>query len=227
MARTSPRGFSLIELLVTIAIIAVLISILLPVLSSARAAAKQTKCVSDLHQLGLALTMYCNDNRDNLPLPNWGPVATKPGWLYDSTVDAPNATWEAHRTGSLYQYVEVDDVYRCPSHKAPYQGTANTSSFMMNGAVIAYGRSDRSYRLTMFPSTAIILWDANEKPDFGPPFNDGASYPHEIVPGHHGQGVPCVSFDGAGVFLAGDQFAKEQQSFPGRLWCAPLSRDGR
>src|SRR3954454_19933994 len=61
-------AFTLVELLVVIGIIAVLISILLPTLANAREAANRAACLSNLHQIGIMLNMYANQNRGKVPL---------------------------------------------------------------------------------------------------------------------------------------------------------------
>lgn len=61
-------GFTLIEVLVVVAIIALLVSILLPSLSAARRSAKNTKCKHNLHQIGVAMEAYLVEYKDYFPI---------------------------------------------------------------------------------------------------------------------------------------------------------------
>jgi prepilin-type N-terminal cleavage/methylation domain-containing protein len=64
------EGFTLVEMLVVIAVIAILIALLLPVLSSAKARAQRTTCLNNLHQIALGVRMYSDDSNDASPTHN-------------------------------------------------------------------------------------------------------------------------------------------------------------
>jgi prepilin-type N-terminal cleavage/methylation domain-containing protein/prepilin-type processing-associated H-X9-DG protein len=93
----SHRGFTLIELLVVISIIAVLSAILFPVFAKAREKARQTQCVSNLRQIGLASMQYCMDSDDLLP---------------PADGSTPSMYIIAAR---LQPYVKSFAIFRCPS----------------------------------------------------------------------------------------------------------------
>jgi prepilin-type N-terminal cleavage/methylation domain-containing protein/prepilin-type processing-associated H-X9-DG protein len=98
-------GFTLVELLVVIGIIALLISILLPALNGARESARTVQCLSNMRQLGLATAQYQNDHA------GWFPPAVFPsGAAYNNRTAA---LWP----GVLYLggYTPNMDVYICPS----------------------------------------------------------------------------------------------------------------
>jgi prepilin-type N-terminal cleavage/methylation domain-containing protein len=93
-------GFTLVELLIVIGIIAVLVSILLPSLSRARQAAVMVKSLSNLRQLGLGLEMYKNENKGAFPVAAWPSV---PG--------AARMRWADY----LYPLIRNTEVFMSPA----------------------------------------------------------------------------------------------------------------
>ena len=69
MHRHTPRkGFTLVELLVVIGVIAILIALLLPALNRAREQSIRAQCASNLRQVGMYLAMYANQQRSSMPV---------------------------------------------------------------------------------------------------------------------------------------------------------------
>lgn len=95
------RAFTLVELLVTIAILAILGAILLPVLAQARERARAAACASNMRQLAMGLMLYTQDHDETLPMVT----------NYAAAASAPDRVW----TATVQPYVRNERVFLCPS----------------------------------------------------------------------------------------------------------------
>jgi len=114
------RGFTLIELLVVVAIIALLISILLPSLSKAREQGRSTVCLSNIRQAVTCFRLYANENAGSIPGTYWqGPSNLDWSGRNNARYLAnPNAFKHPMETSVLRKYFEnVDRVLECPTDR--------------------------------------------------------------------------------------------------------------
>jgi prepilin-type N-terminal cleavage/methylation domain-containing protein/prepilin-type processing-associated H-X9-DG protein len=171
-SNASRNGFSLIELLVVVAIIAVLSAILLPSLSAAKSSARRTQCISNLRQLGLAAQMYWDDHenltfRYQLGASNGGRVYWF-GWIKNGAEG--EREFDAAQ-GALYPYLQERGPEVCPS----LNYSSSLYKYKAKGAAYGYGynhylgsNSISMMRVTQ-PAEIALLADAAQINDFQAP----------------------------------------------------------
>lgn len=189
------RGFTLIELLVVIAIIAILAAILFPVFARAREKARQTSCLSNLKQLGLAVQMYTQDYDETYCMSVYGVPPNRIFTFYDAHLP----------------YMKNVQIFQCPSDPRRNDlvtffgafglvtmGNFRYTSYMGNYAVFEDGDL-----FGMLPTTTPISEAEIPFPAFNTVFYDGWLTPtfNSPVTNVHNDGVNSAFLDGHAKFV--------------------------
>jgi len=253
MGLAAPRGrlaaFTLIELLVVVAIIALLVSILLPSLRNAKREGKRVKCGAQLKQLVTGFRMYADEDRGQAPLPNWGwpryDENLHRGWLFNpgemKNVGRPAFRWreEDLQLGVLWPYALSADLYRCPEHIRGDRwenDSRRITSYLANGSIGGFVR-DVSYKYELFPVNAVILWeppdpetlDEDETGFVAEDWQDGSSTPDQGFSFRHGnRGATLAIMDGHVEWWSYNKYRDELVvPFKNALWYHPKYDHGR
>ena len=185
IGRPGSLPFTLIELLLVIAIIAILASMLLPALNQAKERGKRTVCIGNLKQLGVGVNMYLADYDEFYPVMYWNPDLLR--W------EPPNLWWR----GELMPYINQNETFICPAPGLACQPrTYNTCNYIYSiylspqlysigaGAPVSTGRKLKSIK---DPEERYLFADSWADSNWGV---DGSTMVYPPLPGHPWNGNP-------------------------------------
>jgi type II secretory pathway pseudopilin PulG len=122
------------ELLLVLAVIAILVALLMPALAAAQAKGKRVACLENLKQSALSFQMYTADNdgklAQNFPL---GPAGSNSWVLGDMKVSGDSTNKTLIRQGKFFPYASQVTLYRCPADSSRTGDASRVRSYSMNG----------------------------------------------------------------------------------------------
>ena len=201
MRRAKRTGFTLVELLVVVGIIAVLIGILLPTLSKARDQANRTRCLANLRSIGQGMILYASVYKDRLPNTN------PPNTAYDLAASSYVMKEFAAK------FIKGADVFHCPSDTDPSPEKITNADYVdvKESAHVSYDY----YSIFWFPEygpklvkmkRAPLAWDLS-----------GGSLTWHPYQNHRNKGGNVVFADGHAEF-------QEQKKWDAGNWPNPANQ---
>lgn len=189
------RGFTLVEMLVVVGIIALLSAILLPALSSARERGRSAVCASNLHQLGLSISMYTQDSDGFYPRGGDAVDILTDAWKFSEGGQYQNDAAQLRPlTFVLKPYVQNKEIWHCPSDSGYMED--DPSHVLLDAHPTAYDAFGMSYSYR----TALTLKRKINLIGYEPaaPFTE------------HGPSDICVLMDSSGSWHGGTEKAAKR-----------------
>lgn len=165
------RAFTLIELLVVIAIIAILAAILFPVFAQAKLAAKQTACLSNQRNIGLAMQMYMSDHDDNMFFyaSTASPSQSRTGAIMPDAASVHPSRW----WNTLAPYMKNVEILVSPADEQPTlsQDSLGVKNIKRSFIACRHAESLSTSSVDAVASTIVITEKWSTAPD-GTPITD-------------------------------------------------------
>ena len=193
-------GFTLVELLVVIGIIALLIAVLLPSLSRVRRQSERTRCLANLRSLGQAMFLYANDYRDRLPNGN-------------ATGDGDPDFGDQVLVALSRDYATPPGTFHCPSDIDPvpmailnnYIGVANSARVSYDFYSL-YFEPEESQKLARLRGRAPLAWDLGVSTEPGTMQNHGTTGGNVVFADGHATWLDVKQWDATNWPAPAQQF---------------------
>ena len=188
------RGFTLVELLIVIAIIGALVSLLLPAVQSARESARRTTCVNNSRQLSLAAANYATSQSDELPA-MWRTAETEPwenfSWRVtilpfieeQAVYDSLELSAQPTSVENLVPLAQPISLFRCPSatRQSDTISQIGREGKMVEGVELATNDYVAIYDVNTAQGNLSGAWNSRRAFRFGTPTVDAELHPNDAM----------------------------------------------